>query len=81
MSDAPLTMDGYDDCVAGMVYRFGQSPIICYDLDKVLARLRKSGMSHEAAIEFYEFNQVGAWMGDGTPCFIKRGKLEDFTHE
>ena len=26
-----LFMDGYDDCVVGVVERFGMEPIICYD--------------------------------------------------
>ena len=28
-------MDGYDDCIAGIVTRFGQDPIVCYDREKV----------------------------------------------
>lgn len=29
----------------------------------------KDGMSHEEAIEFFYFNVIGAWIGEGTPCF------------
>ena len=29
-------------------------------------------MSHEEAVEYFEFNIVGAWIGDDTPCFIDR---------
>lgn len=65
-----LTMDGYDDCILGTVERFGLEPIYCYSLDKVIAKLQKDGMTYEEAWEFYEFNMVGAWMGDGSPCFM-----------
>jgi len=27
-------------------------------------------MSEEESIEFFEYNQIGAWVGDYTPCFI-----------
>jgi len=67
-----LFMDGYDDCIAGVVERFGQPPIICYDRDKVLEKLMGDGMTDEEAVEYFEYNQKGAWMGEGTPCFIRQ---------
>jgi len=65
-----LKMAGYDDCILGICTRFGQEPIIAYDRAKVLANLQRDGMSYEDAEEFFEFNQIGAWMGDATPCFV-----------
>jgi hypothetical protein len=65
-----LRMDGYDDCCIGVVERFGMQPILCYSAKKVIARLMADGMTEEEAWEFFHFNQIGAWMGDGTPCFI-----------
>lgn len=67
-----LVMDGYEDCIAGIVERFGLGPIVCYDKAKVLKKLEAGGMTEEEAVEFFEFNQIGAWMGDGTPCFLTR---------
>jgi len=65
-----LTMDGYDDCIVGVVERFGQNPIVCYDKDKVLQKLVEDGCSEDEAAEFWSFNQIGAWAGDATPCFL-----------
>jgi|TARA_R100001082_G_scaffold109966_1_gene88441 hypothetical protein len=65
-----LTMDGYDDCIAGVLERFGMEPIIVYDKQRVLEKLMKDGATDEEAYEFFEYNQLGAWMGDGTPGFI-----------
>lgn len=65
-----LLMDGYDDCIAGIVTRFGQDPIVCYDRGKVLQRHINDGMTYEEAVEYFEFNQIGGWVGDMTPCFI-----------
>jgi len=27
-------------------------------------------MTWEEAEEYFEFNQMGAWVGDSTPCFL-----------
>jgi len=70
--DGLLTMDGYDDCIVGVVERFGQEAIVCYDKEKVLQKLGIEGMDEEEAIEFFYYNQIGAWMGEGTPCFLTK---------
>lgn len=66
-----LIMDGFDDCIEGVVERFGQSPIVCYDKQKILTVLEEE-MTPEEALEWFEFNQIGASVGDSTPCFITR---------
>lgn len=76
--EALLFMDGYDDCVVGVVERFGQAPIVCYDKEKVLLKIATdSGMTEGDAEEWFEYNQIGAWMGDATPCFISLGEKQN----
>mgnify|MGYP003123196400 FL=1 len=65
-----LKMDGFDDCIAGVVERIGQDPIICYDKNKVLDQMVRDGMTYEEAVEYFEYNQMGAWVGERTPCFL-----------
>ena len=67
-----LIMDGFDDCILGILERFGiDQPIVVYDREKVIAKLMDNdGMTHEEALEFYYFNQVGAWVGEKTPAFL-----------
>ena len=65
-----LKMDGYDDCIVGICERFGQESCIIYDYDMVIAKLMSDGCSEEEAIEWHEFNQLGAWVGDRTPAFL-----------
>ena len=62
----------FDAAIVGVIERFGQPRILCYDYTKVLKILCKQGMSAEDAVEWYEFNIIGAWMGDETPCFLHR---------
>ena len=76
-----LIMDGFDDCIAGIVERIGQPDIICYDKDKVLDKLMSQGMTDEEAVEYFEYNQQGAWMGEGTPCFISPFDKEELDWE
>jgi hypothetical protein len=63
-------MDGFDDCIAGIVERFTDDPIVCYDRQKVIDSLMAQGMTEEEAEEYFSFNQIGAWVGDSTPCFL-----------
>ena len=66
-----LTADGFDDAIIGVSERFGRSPIIAYDKDKCIQVLMdRDGMDYEDAIEFFNFDVIGAWVGDGTPEFI-----------
>jgi|TARA_R110001583_G_scaffold432_5_gene4087 hypothetical protein len=71
-----LKADGFDDAILGLGRRCGQTDLLVYDVDKCIAILRKDGMTDEEAIEYFEFNVVGSWMGEGTPIFLYRG-VED----
>jgi hypothetical protein len=63
----------YDSCIVGVVERFGfNSPVICYDREKVIQINVKDGMNQEEALEFYEFNTLGRWVGDGTYAFLSK---------
>jgi hypothetical protein len=64
------TMTGYDDCVIGVCTRYGQEPIIAYSYEKVIEKLVTEGMAHDEAVEWFEFNMIGAWIGNKTYCFI-----------
>lgn len=65
-----LKMDGYDECIAGVVTRFDNRAILCYDIARILKRHVRDGMSVIEAQEYFDFNQMGSWMGKRTPCFI-----------
>lgn len=68
-SNGLLVMDGFDDCIVGVGQRFTDHFVV-YDLKKVLAKLMADGMTYEEAIEFHESQQLGAWVGPGTPVFL-----------
>lgn len=59
----------YDDAIIGVMERAGGSPVIAYDTQKILDILERS-MPMEDAQEFFEYNILGAYMGDRTPVYI-----------
>lgn len=61
----------YDEHIVGVGYRFTFGPVLTYTLRGILkAHVEKDGMTMEQAREYFEFNTLGAWVGDGTPMFI-----------
>lgn len=77
MEEEMLVMDGYDDCILGIVERLGQPPIYCYDKEKVIEKLKSDGRTEDEAVDFFYFNQAGAWMGDTTPCFLSKNYISE----
>ena len=65
------TADGFDDAIAGIIRQFNQPAKVVYDYGKCLEILEKrDGMTHDEAIEFMEFNVVGAYVGEDTPAWM-----------
>jgi len=60
----------YDDCVIGIGYRFSAGPLAVYSIPKILKVMQGWGMDDQEAQEFFEYNTIGCWMGDGTPIFV-----------
>jgi hypothetical protein len=63
-----LTIDGFDEAVIGVVERAGLLAV-CYDRNKIISILMRD-MNEEQAIEYYEFNILGAYMGESTPVYL-----------
>ena len=62
-----LFCDGYDDAIIGLGQSFNTYKVI-YDRNKILAIL-ENDMTDEEAIEFFEYNIIGAYVGESTPIF------------
>lgn len=58
------------EAIIGRVDRFGMQPLILLDHEKCIQIfMNRDGMTREQAEEFFEFNVIGSWIGEGTPCF------------
>ena len=61
----------FDSAIVGLARQFNTSFIV-YSQRRTLAALMASeGMTEQEAIEWYEFNMAGAWVGKGTPAFLE----------
>ena len=69
-SDFTTLPEEFDPAIRGIVSRIGQEDVICYDKTKILEILMEGGMDEEDAIEHFEYNIIGSYVGDKTPCFI-----------
>jgi hypothetical protein len=68
-----LLCDGFDEAIIGMAERINLGPVVAYDVDKMIdIMVERDGMTYEEAIEYFDFNILGAWMGENTPVFITR---------
>jgi hypothetical protein len=82
-----LKADGFDEAVVGIGRRCGKPDLIVYDIQKCAEILRQQSkdageeLSWEEAIEYLEFNSIGAWMGEGTPIWLERKTLEEIEDE
>jgi len=71
-----LIADGLDDAIIGVGARCGQPDIVAYNVEKVLEILvARDEMTYEEALEFYELNIAGAWVGDQTPLWVRVGEM------
>lgn len=76
-NEEALFADGLDAALVGIARRCGQPTLAVYDYDKcVRIFMERDGMSYEDAIEWMEFNVVGAWMGENTPLWLYRPDVD-----
>ena len=66
-----LRADGFNEAIIGTGRRCGQPDIVAYDIDRCIGILMEDGIPEDEAREYFEFNVVGAWVGDETPIFIQ----------
>jgi len=65
-----LLADGFDDAFIGLGRRCGEDIVAVYDRNKAIQILSAS-MSMDEAIDYFEFNVVGSWVGPQTPIFVE----------
>jgi hypothetical protein len=67
-----LSADGFEDAVIGVAYDKATSTYrVVYSRTKCIEVLMtRDGMEYEDAVEFFDFNVEGAYMGDETPIYV-----------
>ncbi len=58
----------YGKCIVGMTYDGSK---VIYDAALVIQSLMEDqGMTDEEAVDWFEYNMLGSYLGDGTPIFM-----------
>lgn len=66
-----LSDEEFDEAIIGVAERIGQSAVVAYDTTKIVEILvLNHSMSVDEAYEYFEFNILGAYVGERTPTFI-----------
>lgn len=67
-----LFLDGYsNNCIIGVRFRKDAKVVSAYsDFDCINSLIESDGMSEEDAIEFFEYNTRGSYVGEHTPVFV-----------
>lgn len=66
-----LFAEGFDEAIIGMMVRFDIGPVVLYDYEKIIQALMTS-MTDVEAVEYFNYNMLGAWHGENTPAFYYR---------
>ena len=73
-----LSVDGHDKAIVGVVHCFGRQPVLSYSVKLICETLvERDGMSVDESYEFFDFNIIGSYNGEGMPVFLHEG-YEDF---
>ena len=67
--DDLLFADGFDDAILGVAERIGMEAVVAYSTPKIIEILARE-MTEDEAIEYFEFNILGAYVGERTPVFV-----------
>lgn len=66
-----LLADGFEDALIGITENHHHLDVAVYDYDKAVDILMlRDGMGCAEAIEFMEYNVLGAYVGKNTPMFV-----------
>ncbi len=63
-----ITADGFDDALVG--FTCGANLVAVYDAHKMIEILMADDMERDEAVEFLEYNVIGAYVGEKTPVYI-----------
>lgn len=73
-----LKADGFDDAIMGVCRICADHDRLVYDYDDCVKILMdRDGMTWEEAVEYLEFNVLGAYVGEETPAFIRMLTMEE----
>jgi hypothetical protein len=66
-----LNPEYFDEAIVGVVNRIN-TVAVCYSEAKIIEILMKEdGMDYDKAIEYYQYNILGSWVGEHSPVYLE----------
>lgn len=66
-----LLCDGFDEAFIGLSQRINEPLLAVYSYDKMVdVLMKRDGMEHDDAVDYLDFNVLGAWVGEQTPIIV-----------
>jgi|TARA_S200002703_G_C3755026_1_gene232315 hypothetical protein len=78
--------DSFEDAFVGTtISAFGRKQVAIYDYDKcILILMHDNHMTEDDAIEYFDYNVIGSWVGEDTPIYINQHtilNIEDYLED
>lgn len=71
LGETTLLMDGFDEAFIGWSRRINEPLLAVYSYDGLIkVCIERDGMDFEEAVEYVDYNVVGAWVGEQTPIIV-----------
>lgn len=71
IGEKALLIDGFDEALIGFSQRVNEPLLAVYKWQRMVQILKnRDKMSYEEAVEYIEYNCIGAWIGPQTPIIV-----------
>lgn len=71
MTDEVVIADGLSEAFVGLAQVGSESKTVAvYDSVKIIRILMEQGLTQDEAVEYYEYNILGAYVGEATPIYL-----------
>ena len=71
MEENVLLMDGFEEAFIGYSQRINEPVLAVYSWEKMVdVLMTRDGMSDAEAMEYIDYNCLGAWVGEQTPIIV-----------
>ena len=71
IGQSALLMDGFDEALIGFSQRINEPLLAVYKWQRMVQILKnRDKMTYEDAVEYIEYNCIGAWIGEQTPIIV-----------
>lgn len=69
-AEGAILLNGFEDCIVGVVEEFGNGRRVLYDKWKIIEKLQEDSMLVGDAEEYYDYNILGLYAGEQNAVFL-----------